>query len=431
MKIKAGILILLVVLIFSCTQKNNPVGYEPVDQPRYLELRDDIISNLYSYEDSVKYYQNASEISLGNQKKYESRILMRFLTLPDSLAEIENDEIIMKLCVHKQKGIFTSNIAIGKLNQYWNQNYITWKAAADTIDWEEPYFELTEYEISDFGDEFSAGDTIEVTLPLNLFYYEENDKLYADSLASDYGLILMQTTCDYESETILEFYSNEAAEDYQPELRFSYKADTSDEEYTDWTSATVYDGMLYESNEDDLETYDVYADSLIFRNISPTKMFIGLDIGLEDFIMAGDTTGIDDYDELNRITVNKANLVLHAKDNKYLSSSYLYMIPYLMTDSVFIETPLTDNIPVYDEQYEYVSSTSATSDTLTSNEYRLDITEIIQAYLIEGDDISGYGLIIFSSRENRDFSRVRFFNHKEDEANKPYIELYYTPPLLP
>ena len=280
------------------------------------------------------------------------------------------------------------------------------------------------------NDIYAAGDTVEVSFPLDMFYNQEGDKYYIDSLLVDYGITIMRETTDTEGEDIIEFYSSEGDAEYQPELRFSYKVEESDEEFTSWSSSIVYDGMFYKSTLDDLEDFEVFGDSLILRNISPTKMFIGLDIGLEDFISYSDTTGIDTPEDLNRMTVNRAELVLQAKSAKYFSSNTIYAMPYLMTDSSWVATPEAGNIPVYEEQFEYISGTSTSSDSLENNEFRIDITETLQAYITDGDEHEGFGIIFFSARENRDFSVVRFYNQDAEESKKPYIELIYTPPLL-
>jgi len=432
MKKNIWLLLGIILAVSACTMKDNPVGYDPVNEPKLINFSDNIISNVYSYEDTVKSYLNATVISLGNRGKYESRIFLRFYDLPDSLATMENEELTLKLVVNKQRNSENSTFHTRIVNQSWDQNYISWKTATDSLDWEMPFF--TDYEFDfELNEIYATGDTVEVGFPLEMFYNynQEDDKYYVDSLLVNYGITIMRDTPDTEGENILEFYSSESSDEYGPELKFSYKVEASDVEYTEWNSSIVYDGMFYTSTADDLEDFEVYGDSLILRNISPTKMFIGLDISLEDFIIAGDTTGINTLAEFNKMTVNRAELVLQAKSDRYFSSNMIYVVPYLLTDSTWVETPEDGNIPVYEEQFEYVSGTSTTSDSLESNEFRIDITETLQAYINDGDDIDGFGIIIFSARENRDFSIVRFYNQSAEESKQPYIELTYTPPLLP
>jgi hypothetical protein len=424
-------LILIIFMLSACTQKNNPVGYDPEDEPlKFIKLENNIISNVYSYEDTVKCYMNATVMSLGNRGKYESQILMRFYDLPDSLAAIEDAEnmIQLKLVVNKQRNCENSTIRIHKLNQSWDQDYISWKAAADTTDWVSPYYGDTECNI-ELNGIYAAKDTVEILLPLELFYNQSGEKYYADSLAVNYGIMLEREVTDESGEDILEFYSFDSSSEYRPALSFNYKIETSDEEYTAWSSSIIYDGMLYNSRDADLEDFEVYADSLILRNISPTKMFIGLDIGAEAFISGQDSTGINDEADFNRMTINKAILVLQAKSDKYLSDNKVVVMPYLMTDTNWVATPAAGNIPVYDEQFEYISGTSTTTDSLKSGIYRINITKAIQAYISDGDGYTGFGLVLFSSRENRDFSIVRFYNQFAEDLKRPYIEIYYTPPL--
>ncbi|MCF7918341.1 MAG: hypothetical protein K9N06_00325 [Candidatus Cloacimonetes bacterium] len=432
MRKNVWLLLSIIVLLSACTQKENPVGYDPYNEPILIKLKNDIITNVYSYEDTVKSYMNATVISLGNRDKYESRILFRFISFPDSLVEIENNEIMLKLVVNKQRNCENSIIKIGKMNQSWSQNYVSWKNAADTLEWENPNFEDTGY-IFEINGTYAANDTIEILLPIQLFYSQTGEKYFADSLSVDYGIILEREISEESGEDIIEFFSYESDVSNRPGLSFNYKTETIDEEFTSWSSSVVYDATLFTSREEDLEDFEVYGDSLLLRNMSPTKMFLGLDISAVDIINVlheQDSTYIFTDEDFNRMTVNKATLVLQAKSDKYLSNDKIYVMPYLMTDSIWVATPEAGNIPVYQEQFEYISGTSTTSDSLESGEYRVDITEVLQAYFVEDDNNSGFGIVFFSARESRDLSQVRFYNQFDEELKRPYIELYFTPPLL-
>jgi len=150
-----------------------------------------------------------------------------------------------------------------------------------------------------------------------------------------------------------------------------------------------------------------------------------------DFADTLSNTIIDSF-QYNNMTINKAYLVLHAKDDKYGSNSYIYTQPALLIS----EVPAVDNeIPVYKDDYKLISGVVTTQDSLdTVGEdkiFKIDITSEIQAITTDHDENEGIGIVIRSLRENRDYSYVKFYSSAEDESKGPYLEIYYSLPLEP
>ena len=417
-----------------CTHKDNPVGYNSLGQPEYI--RSENINNVYSYEDSVNNYVNSSIITIGNRENYETRLLLRFSDLPDSSAEFEVEVINLQLVISKQVNSQENTYQAGIINQNWDQNQVTYKSACDTTDWDENsgFGEvLFNYP---FSGDFNPNDTLNIPLPLEIFYQVIDEKYQVDSLATNFGIYIKRDNAESGEKDFIEFYSSENDVTIQPKLSFNYKNELEDEEYTSWESVTTYDASIYYSIDagNTLEYYKVYPGILKLQNISPVKMFLELNIGYEDFTESEGGV-IADSSAYHNMTINRALLVLHAKEDHYGSNSYIYTQPSLLTDSTLVNTPADNEIPVYEDDYELISGVVTTQDSLKVIDenliYKIDVTKEIQAITADNDGIEGFGVIIRSLRENRDFSYVSFYTPLEETDKRPYLEIYYTPPLEP
>jgi len=426
-----GIMIIMTaVLLTGCTDKDNPVGYNPMGEPQYIEIGTENISNVYSFEDSVNNYVNSSLLTIGNREQYDTMLLLHVSGLPDTLAEITDNEIKLSLVISKQTNSETNYYEYGRINQLWDEDEITYKTCTDTSDWVEPFTE--EYGEYEFSGEYSAYDTLDILLPKELFYNLNEDVFEVDSLASNYGIYFKRQNPDTEGRDFIEYFSRSSDSNIQPRLSFSYKFAIEDSEFVDWESSTINDATLYSRLDDtaDLEYYEVYEDELMLRNISPAKMYMEIALDSLDF---ADTQGNELTDfKYNNMTINKAYLVLHAKEDHFGSNSYIYTQPALLTS----EVPAVDNeIPVYKDDYNLISGVVTTQDSLeTIGEdkiFKIDVTSEIQAITTDHDDNEGIGLVIRSLRENRDFSYVKFYSSAEDVSKGPYLEIYFSLPLEP
>ncbi|MDP8210791.1 MAG: hypothetical protein RAO94_02840 [Candidatus Stygibacter australis] len=428
-----GIMIIMTaVLLTGCTvKKDNPVGYNPVGEPQYIEIGTENISNVYSFEDSVNNYVNSSVLTIGNREQYDTMLLLHVGDLPDTLAEITDNEIKLSLVISKQTNSETNTYEYGRINQLWDEDEITYKTCTDTSDWVDPFTE--EYGVYEFSGEYSAYDTLDILLPMELFYTLNEDVYEVDSLASNYGLYFKRQNPDTERRDFIEYFSKTSDSNIQPRLRFSYKLAIEDSEYVDWESITINDATLYSQLDDNtaLEYYEVNEDELMLRNISPVKMYMEISLDSSDFADTLSNTIIDSY-QYNNMTINKAYLVLHAKEDYFGSNSYIYTQPALLIS----EVPAVDNeIPMYKDDYNLISGVVTTQDSLdTIGEdkiFKIDVTSEIQAITTDHDDNEGIGLVIRSLRENRDFSYVKFYSSAEDVSKGPYLEIYFSLPLEP
>ncbi|MCF7911016.1 MAG: hypothetical protein K9M99_00685 [Candidatus Cloacimonetes bacterium] len=433
MKCKWGIMIFMIMLfLMGCTDRINSVGYNTVGEPQYLKTGTANISKVYSYEDSVNHYVNSSKLTIGNRGIYETMLLLDIVSLPDSVAEIEESELILSLVVSKQTGSESGIYNYGRVLQTWDEDEVSYKTATDSTDWESHFVE--EYGSFDISGEYSNYDTLEISLPLELFYHLERGIFQADTLAVNYGIYIQRADPDQSSSDFIEYYSYENDAALQPKLNFNYKNNLEDSVYTEWVSSTINDANLFScvgGDNSSLEYYEVYDDELLLQNISPVKMYLEISLGLADFADSLGNVVIDSF-QYNNMTINRAFLVLHAKEDYYSSNNYIYTQPALLKHSVF---PADNEIPVYEDDYELVSGVKITQDSLSSVGddliYKIGITKELQAITTTNDGLSGVGLVIRSLRENRDFSYVKFYSSTEDIEKGPFLEIYYTLPLEP
>jgi len=427
-----GIMVIMTaVLLTGCTDKNNPVGYNPMGEPQYIEIGTENISNVYSFEDSVNNYVNSSLLTIGNREEYDTMLLLHVSGLPDTLAEITDNEIKLSLVISKQTNSENNIYEYGRINQVWDEDEITYKTCTDTSDWVEPFTE--EYGEYEFSGEYSVYDTLDVLLPMELFYTLNEDVFEVDSLAYNYGIYFKRQNPDTEGRDFIEYFSRSSDSNIQPRLSFSYKFAIEDSGYVDWESSTTNDATLYSSLDDnaDLEYFEVYENELMLRNISPVKMYMEISLDSSNFVDTLSNTIIDSF-QYNNMTINKAYLVLHAKEDHFGSNSYIYTQPALLE----FEVPAVDNeIPVYKDDYNLISGVVTTQDSLEiigeDKIFEIDVTSEIQAITTDHDDNEGIGLVIRSLRENRDFSYVKFYSSAEDVSKGPYLKIYFSLPLEP
>jgi len=124
--------------------------------------------------------------------------------------------------------------------------------------------------------------------------------------------------------------------------------------------------------------------------------------------------------------VNKAEIVLHIKNNDYYNSSTSYSLyPFnVVKDS--INSPLT----LLKSDYETLVYTSNSIGIIKGDSLTVDVTPIIQAYT-SGEKIPK-GIMIQSFQERKNFGTLEFWdcNESTPAEKKPYIKITYTPPYL-
>lgn len=401
--------LLLIIIITSCTQKKNPVGFQNGPQPESITFGWDIFSNSISFEDSTKNYSSNSTLILGNYDDKKTKTLLRFINLPDSIASLESSvEIKFKIDDRYNIEDFSS-LQFGLINKLWKENHATWFAATDSTSWDsETGFSENDYTLFEPDSIVCLEDSLTV-------YIEDNMLLdWIDSDSLNYGFVMFT-----EDDGFVKFLS---AESDTISLKFDYLSNANDTEVNTYLNNATSDTFIYETDQ----IFEQYPDQMIASNIYPIRFYTKFDIS--DSIFIDSSSVINNQEDYNRMTINKAELILYYdEDNHYPLIQYSTLSPYLLEgDTLFYNTE--DKPLISSEDYKYFYD-GISSDSINADHFALDITNIVQN--ITSGEYENKGLIVKSIYENRDFFNVLFATENNvDEAKRPQLRIIYTPAYL-
>ncbi|NQV18085.1 MAG: hypothetical protein HQ534_06030 [Armatimonadetes bacterium] len=413
---KAMIFILIFILIImGCTQKKNTVGVPDVDnEPIEMIISDTTcFGNFYSFEDSCRNYIGNSKLVVGTYENNEAKSLIKFTSLPDTVYQFDSENITLTLWL--ENSLNFESLEFGKLKQEWIESYVTWKAATDSTDWEDEFFESL-----DFTFDVEQTDSLNIEIPIEKFYSEVSRSYFViDSLIYDFGLIIYSGSSDDENRFI-EIKSRESGTGSL--LSFDYTPAEGDTSRT-FSNTATYDTFMYLKKDGTNEDFLTFENELIISNIQPIKMYLNFNISDSVFINA-DSSGIEIPYDYTMMTINKAELILSVKDSTeftYPLETSFTLFPYLVTN----EEP---QVPFsYDEDYEYIYGTINSSGSSSDSVFVIDITKIVQG--ITSGENENNGILIKSTKENKDFSFIDF-GTKFDEGKEPKLRIIYTPPIF-
>ena len=414
---KIGFFLLITFVIFSCTNKKNPVGFQEGPDPISITIPYTLFSNFYSFEDSCR-NSNSDKLIIGN---YESNdtfnkaiSLIKFSSLPDSFYEVSDVSLhFMIKNSHNFEVIDNTTLKIGKvISENWFETTALWWKPTDSTDW----FNINEFSTID-GEDIILLDIEEI------IYYEDNDSLYIklpDNLIEDwidadslnYGIAIFSD----EEDSFLEIHSSESSDDNTPKLYFDYQETEEDTTISTYNRTPTHDVFIYETDID----YQIFDSLLIFSNIQPVKMYMKFDLPDSIFTNEAESDIQDTILFIHRLTINKADLILKNNGvNAYPLDGTIYIDPFIMiSEDLNLEDPsfpmlLKDN---YEDLY-----ISSSSDSLTSEEFKVDIIKIIQAFT--SGEYDNYGVMLKSIYENKDFIHLEF-------NLEPEIQITFVPPYL-
>ena len=205
---------------------------------------------------------------------------------------------------------------------------------------------------------------------------------------------------------------NSSEAGYGPKLSFKY-AET-DTVFTEYSKIALYDTFIT-NKIPETET----LNALKISNICPSKMFMKFE--MKDYFIAA-TDDINSEEDFNRMTINKAELILTQTGEMYFDDN-ISLKPYLMISD-------DPQIPfVYDEDYEYVPNTVVSTDSLDVGEFTLNVTKVVQALV--SSEYENFGIMVRSERENKNFENIEFTAPDPNGSDiGPRLRIIYTPPYL-
>jgi len=397
--------IILSMIILGCTTKKNPVSTSgnTGPQPHSITIRDTAdFGNFYSYEDTTKNYANNAILTLGqytvNGEPIESRVLLRYASLPDTVPDIIQDATITMLVENNQNDYVVDDFQLFQIAQYWKENEVTW-TVSDSLEWAAPGGDFSMEPVS-FTSSIDE-DTLSVSLDASVI----SNWIESDSL--NFGLIFVTSQTD----AFVEFASAESGHDHATELTFKYRSE-AETEFSTFTLSATSDASINSS----VPSESAFDNQLLLANLSPTSMV--LNVALDQSVFPDSIiTSIEDY---NRMGIVRAELFLHFDDSQpsYSNSNYFFAQPYLIKTA-------DSAIPISTDDIAPINSYVDT-DTLNAGYFAIDITDIVDG--VTSGQFENHGILIKPGYPGKDFSFSHFYGPDAEEGKRPYIKIIYIPP---
>ena len=375
------ITLVFLIVIVSCTQKNNYMGYDQ-DVVVVSDTLSNIITLERSFTDTIGIYSSNSVMLVGNFNGVKTRSLMRFGTLPDTTwldsTSFESCEILFE-----RKSQFETDINLHayKLLVDWSVGSATW----DTI-----------------GTEFEDFPTpVEFVSEEDSFYISIDPEIVEDWIINDslnYGMLLDAPNA---IENFVSFYTYNS-EEKGAKLRIVAIGDDTGKRDTLLLGTTKDTFIGFDENMQ--KNYD--PGKMTIANLPPSRLILRVHVD-SIYTQLGIT-----HDELERISMNLAEIQMDSLmvENSYVDGDYITIIPYYVSDAQA-------------DECTYISSTPTSyffeGDSLST----VSITPVLEG-MIRGDLSNPY-IAFVSTHENKDYSFVDFF-----ENSTPALHIIYTKPVL-
>ena len=375
------IILVFLIAIASCTQKNNYMGYD-----QDVVIVSDTLSNAItlerSFTDTIGIYSSNSIMLTGNFNGVKTRALMRFGNLPDTTwldsTSFESCEILFERKSQFQPAI---DIHAYKLLVDWSVGSTTW----DTI-----------------GTEFEEFTTpVEFVSDADSFYIPFEPAIIEDWIINDslnYGMLLDAPDA---IENFVAFYTFNS-EEKGPKLRIVAIGNDTGKRDTLLLGTTKDTFIGFDENMQ--KNYD--PGKLTIENLPPSRLILRIHVD-SIYTQLGIT-----HDELERISINLAEVQVDSfmVENSFVFGDYMSIIPYYLSDTQADECTYIHSTP---------TSYFIEGDSLSV----VNITPVLEG-IIRGNLSNPY-IALVSTTENKDYSFVDFF-----ENSTPALHIIYTKPVL-
>lgn len=408
MKLRKTILLLLLVLLLTaCTSRKNLTGFENSTlHPQQVVLAESLFTNTFSYQDSTHISGESTKLSIGTYEGAQAKALLKFYLMPSTIYEIVGQPQL-KLTSAKKLATGAMVLHIDKVLQNWSESQANWTNAYTDTTWSSTAFQNVS--IPDFTTPATiatTGDTLKIPIPSDVV------KNWSHNRVSDFNLLLSSV-----SNGILEVKSSETS--YGPILSFYYKKTATDTTTYHYEAEAILDSWIT-----NLPNQQTAQNGFWMKNIAPGRLFLQFDIPRSSFVYSDDSTTVVSAEDMKRMTINKAELLIKVKTNPtYLSSEKLSVTAYR------VKKEIAQAGFIANTDLEYLTYTPISSDTLGGTWFSINVTPFVQA--VVSQKFTNQGLVIRSTAENYDFSKVEFFDHNtSNPADRPYLKLKYTTPYI-
>ncbi|MDI3503288.1 MAG: hypothetical protein PWP64_224 [Candidatus Cloacimonadota bacterium] len=411
------LLIALISLLAACTKKDNLTGtnFSEIEALTFEDLEAAVGGYSFPADSLLSLNLNRKNLLVGNWEGAKAMSILRFINLEpqDSIqayTEIEN--LALDLVIQWSSAIERAPLTLNfyKVNSGW---------AADPDTLMESDYTLIPQATTQITSTINSADTISVALPFELIRNWQAD---ADST----GLNIL-IKADESNDGFVELKLS--TPNSGSRLSFDYKKAWWDDT-SEFAQFSVYANLnAYSFSHPEAE---VSPDAWKLSNFSPQRIYVDLQ---PDFTMFKDQYGEElSAQDLKRVTINKAELVLYIKDElPNFQNTFSYSVAALILKERPEENAIIPTVDLYTPEFisNMTSFMNCNDDSLLVN-----ITPIIQAYISEktfadGTVVQPHGIVILSNYERKDFGEVEFYHPSSAIIEKqPYIKITYTPPFL-
>jgi len=392
---------LMVISITGCTKKNNLTGNNFSNVSARTVVDDIGITDGFSFPADTLRAISGSELKLlsGDYQGTEAVAYLRYIGLPrqSEIDVCDADSCYVKLMLVKRSPVSRNplKLRLYKINGVWNDTLSVMSNMQ--------YIQGTEITVPDsisvFGKELKFALAPEVVKA-----WETN----ADSTGWNFAVKV-------ENEGFVEIRSRESTVGAELNLRYRKVGENT---------FTVYNTRPIKDDYTLTGTPDIASPAWKLNNARATRMFIKWE-PRNALFTDNDGTQLTD-NEIKRLTINKAVIVLHAKTNIYYTAGNPYNIfAYnLIRDSISLANPPRT------ADYETLVYTPFSTGSVTGDSLEVDITPLVQAYV--SGDRQAKGISIQSLHERQNFGEIEFYDFSclTPTTKRPYVRITYTPPYL-
>lgn len=399
--LRLGVFSLCLLAVMGCTKKNNLTGNNWSNI--HSNTVDDAIGLVdgFSFPSDTLRTISGSETKLitGNYQENQAVAFLRFTDIPRqaTISVTEDDSCYVRLMLVKRSPISRNplKLRLYKVNGVWN----------DTLS------VMNNLEYLD-GSETAVPDSVSI-FGKEVYLKVRGEQLKTwEANADSTGFNLAVKVAD---DGYVEFRAAESS--VGAKINIKYK-DSDDTSFQVVSKSAVTDSYTLTEVQD--------AASAVWKidNAKATRMY--LKWTPTNSLFTDDEGNQLSTQEIKRLTVNRATIVLHAKPGHYyIGGSSFSIFPFnLKRENISLASP-----PVVAD-YQIINYTPYSTGSVTGDSLEVDVTPLVQAY-VSGEKLP-LGMAIQSTQERQNFGSIEFYDFSASTpvGKKPYLRISYTPPYL-
>lgn len=391
------LLLCLLLALTACTKKDNLTGdnFSDVRPQSFFYEGFDLG---FSFGDSISVKGNEKVLLCGHSGAVEAVTVLHFNSLPKGFVipegkSYQDSTWIQLSIIRSNKSLRNSTVLqLYSFEQHWL---------------EDAAHELDLSAMTPIGETFTLPDSIGiqgtvVKVPISVEFLNQLSVAQKDSVSigikADDG-----TWCEIDSRSTGK----------GPRLAFKYqKPETKQMQTFDMLAAK--DSYVVSGPQSTIQ-----ADKWVINNLHPSRIYVHW---LDDWSLFKDMEG-NTLDEVarKRVTINKAELIFHLKENPYYKPGIPYSLKpiWVEKDSVEVAMQLTGS--------DIAGGALPTTGFVRGDSLVVDITPFLQGYT-NGKKVNK-GIVIKSEHEMQSFGYMEFY-HFSAASKKPKLRVVYTAPWL-